>query len=374
MSVIDDVRSVRERHREGGEGHVLHGLAPEAYTSEEFFKLEQENLFAKSWTFVGFVHELSVPGTCVPVEVAGRPLLIVSNERAEIGVFHNVCRHRGLKLVTDTCNVKGSINCPYHAWSYNLDGQLEAAPHFGGFRIQEVPGFKKEETGLMPVRFAVWNDWIFVNLSGDAQDFAEYSKTFSDRIKLLDTGKLKPIGKIDLGEVKCNWKFLMENFIEPYHVPIVHHTTAAGQPLKDHYTIDDGFCQGSAVDLEVQKDTTAKSSNLDMSARYLTLFPNFVLGIYLPDQAGVHLNIPVAPDRTRQFRVLYSVGEQNYTEADKQNLCKLWYDVHKEDHHIAELLQQGRSSPVMRDGGLMSPHWENSAHAFQDLVLKAVAG
>ncbi|MFD2272625.1 SRPBCC family protein [Undibacterium arcticum] len=68
------------------------------------------------------------------------------------------------------------------------------------------------------------------------------------------------------------------------------------------------------------------------------------------------------------------MATKNYTETDKQNLCKLWYDVHKEDHHIAELLQQGRSSPVMRDGGLMSPHWEDSAHAFQDLVLKAVAG
>ncbi|MFD2272626.1 SRPBCC family protein [Undibacterium arcticum] len=94
---------------------------------------------------------------------------------------------------------------------------------------------------------------FFVNLSGDALDFDEYSKTFADRIQLLDTSALKPIGKIDLGEVKCNWKFLMENFIEPYHVPIVHDTTAAGQPLKDHYTISDGRCLGSAVDLEEQK-------------------------------------------------------------------------------------------------------------------------
>lgn len=374
MSVIDDVIRIREQHHDAGNGHVLHGLAPEAYTSEKFFRREQENVFAKNWTFAGFVHELAVPGTCIPIDVAGQPLLIVSNEQAGIGVFHNVCRHRGAKLVSDTCNVKNSINCPYHAWSYNLDGELEAAPHFGGFRIQEVPGFKKEETGLMQVRFALWNDWIFVNLSGDAPDFSEYSKTFSEQIKLLDVAGLKPIGKIDLGEVKCNWKFLMENFIEPYHVPVVHDVTASGQPLKDHYTIADGRCLGSGIDLEEQKSTTAKTSSLDMSARYLTLFPNFVLGIYLPDQAGVHLNIPVSPDRTRQFRVLYSVGDQHYTEADKQNLCELWHDVHKEDHSIAERLQQGRASPVMRDGGLMSPHWEDSAHAFQDLVLKEMVG
>ncbi len=373
MSVIEDVIEVREQHEGQAQGHVLHGLPPEAYTSQEFFDKERQTVFVSGWTFAGFVHEASAPGACIPVEVAGRPLLIVANDRAEIGVFHNVCRHRGLKLVAEACTLKDSINCPYHAWSYNLDGELEAAPHFGGFRVQEVPGFKKQDHGLMPVRFAIWHDWIFVNLSGDAPDFEEYSRSFAAHTGLVDLSLLKPIGKIDLGEVKCNWKFLMENFIEPYHVPVVHHETASGQPLRNHYTISEGMCQGSGVDLEVEKGTTAKSSHLDMSARYLTMFPNFVLGIYLPDQAGVHLNIPVGPDRTRQYRVLYSVGDQHYTEADKKNLCELWYSVHKEDHAITEQLQAGRASPVVADGGLMSPHWENSAHQFQNLVLRKMA-
>lgn len=372
MSVLDDVIHTRARYGSDAEDGVLHGLPPEAYTSEAFFRLEQEKVFARQWTFAGFAHELAAPGSCVPIDIAGQPLLMVANERGQIGVFHNVCRHRGVKLVSEPCTRAQSIVCPYHAWSYGLDGTLEAAPHFGGFRIQELPNFKKADYGLVPVRFALWHDWIFVNLSGDAPDFETYAKPFAQRMALIDAAALQPIGKIDLGEVRCNWKFLMENFIEPYHVPVVHHETAAGQPLKDHYTIADGRCLGSAVDVATQKDTTAKSSSLDMSARYLTLFPNFVMGIYLPDQAGVHLNIPVAADRTRQFRVLYGIGNQHYTESDKKNLCKLWYEVHKEDHQIAELLQAGRPSPVMRDGGLMSPHWENSAHKFQDLVLQAL--
>lgn len=372
MSVVENVIAMRDKSKSSVAGNVLSGLSQEAYTSEAFFQAEQERVFARNWVFAGFAHEFVEPGACAPVEVAGKPLLIVSNDEGQIGVFHNVCRHRGVKLVTDRCNVQGSISCPYHAWSYRLNGELEAAPHFGGFRVQEVPGFSRRDNGLVAVRHAVWNDWIFINLSGDAPDFAEYSATFAERIKLLDVAALKPIGKIDLGEVKCNWKFLMENFIEPYHVPIVHDETAAGQPLKDHYTISDGRCLGSAIDLEAEKATTAKSSNLDMSARYLTLFPNFVLGIYLPDQAGVHLNIPISADRTRQFRVLYSVGEQHYTEADKKNLCDLWYAVHKEDHVIGELLQEGRRSPVIADGGVMSPHWEDSAHQFQNLVLDAL--
>jgi choline monooxygenase len=103
------------------------------------------------------------------------------------------------------------------------------------------------------------------------------------------------------------------------------------------------------------------------------MFPNFVMGIYLPDQAGVHLNIPIAPDQTQQYRVLYSIGDQHYTEEDKKRLCDLWYDVHKQDHAITEMLQAGRASPVTDDGGLMSPYWENSAHEFQNLVLRSVA-
>jgi len=369
---LQQVIYIRQQAQSEKPGHVLCGLNQAAYNDEDFFRLEQQRVFAKNWVFVGFVHEFKEPGSCVPIEVAGQPLLILANAQKQIHVFHNVCRHRGVKLITERCTIDQSISCPYHAWAYGLNGELEASPHFGGFRQQEVPGFSRAQYGLKPVRQHIWHDWIFVNLSGDAPAFEDYSRGLARQIAHLDMDLLSPIGKIDLGEVRCNWKFLMENFIEPYHVPVVHHTTAAGQPLQQHYTIADDLCMGSAVDVEIKKQSTAKSAHLDMSARYLTLFPNFVLGIYLPDQAGVHLNIPISAQCTRQYRVLYAIGEQHYSEQDKENLCALWYRVHKEDHAIAELLQQGRCSSVMDDGGVMSPHWENSANQFQNLVLQAM--
>jgi len=370
--LLQEVVRIRQQAQTENPGHVLSGLNQAAYSSEDFFRLEQQRVFAKGWVFVGFAHEFTEAGSCVPIDVAGQPLLIMTNEQNQINVFHNICRHRGVKLVTERCTAVQSISCPYHAWAYDLNGKLEASPHFGGFRQQEVPGFSRVDYGLKPVRHYQWHDWIFVNLSGDAADFEYYVSGLARQIHFLDVKQLSPIGKIDLGEVRCNWKFLMENFIEPYHVPVVHHATASGQPLQHHYTIIDELCLGSAVDVEAEKQTTAKSHALDMSARYLTLFPNFVLGIYLPDQAGVHLNIPISAECTRQYRVLYAIGEQNYSEQDKENLCQLWYRVHKEDHAIAELLQQGRRSSVMDDGGLMSPHWENSANQFQNLLLQAM--
>ena len=99
---------------------------------------------------------------------------------------------------------------------------------------------------------------------------------------------------IDLGEIAANWKLLMENFIEPYHVPFVHATTTE-QPLTDHYTVNEPGCLGCAVDVS---DTAKRDDTLSADSRYLTLFPNFVLGLYLPDQVGVHLDVPLAPGRT----------------------------------------------------------------------------
>lgn len=370
--IVKKVRQMSDINPKENKEHVLKGLAAPAYTDEEFFKLEQEKVFQNNWALAGFVHELKEPNTAIPTVVGGQPILLLSNEHGEIHVFHNLCRHRGLTLVKEKTKVDQSITCPYHAWSYDTDGNLESAPHFGGFRVQEVPGFKKCDFGLLPVRFEIWHDWIFVNISGDAPDFAEYVKTFEEELKDFDFDTLEPIGRIDLGEVNTNWKLLMENFIEPYHVPVVHDVTAQGQPLRDHYTVSEGNLQGSGVDLSKPKSDSQVADFLDMSARYLTLFPSFVLGIYLPDQAGVHVNIPISPNVTRQYRVLYSLDKREYTEEEKQKLYDLWTKVHKEDHEIAIRLQEGKYSKAMEDGGLMSPYWEDSAQAFQRLILESM--
>ena len=109
-----------------------------------------------------------------------------------------------------------------------------------------------------------------------------------------------------------------------------------------------------------------------MSARYLTLFPNFVLGIYVPDQLGVHINTPVDAGRTRQRRVIYHIGREEPSADVVESLSELWHSVHLEDHAIVERLQQGRASDVMQAGGLLSPHWEDGVRRFQELVLEAL--
>ena len=313
---------------------------------------------------------METAGDVVPVTVAGKPVLLVRSERGQIKAFHNVCRHRCAKLVDEPANVGRFVRCPYHTWAYNLDGELRATPHFGGPNCHVPDGFDPAEHGLKPVRIAVWHDWVFVDLGGEAPAFEDYVAPLADRFSDLDLDNVTPIATIDFGEVNANWKFLMENFIEPYHVQFVHHETTQ-QPLTDHYTVVDEHCLGSAVDISGEGDDD-RADTLSVTSRYLTLFPNFVVGRYFPDQLGVHLNVPVAAGRTCQRRVIYLTDGRSASAQEAEALKDLWYRVHKEDHAITERLQKGRASDVAEDGGLLSPYWEAPVRKFQELVVDAL--
>ena len=352
-------------------GLTMHGLPGEAYVSAAFMQLEQQYLFNNNWVFVGYAHQLSRSGDARPIQVAGQPLFLLRDQQNEIVAFHNVCRHRNLKLIDDVVNCGRLIRCPYHSWSYDLCGALKNAPYFGG-ATQDMPAdFKLEDNGLLPVNCATWHDWVFVNLSTQATSFEDFLAPVKRQLGANDVTDYVPRATLDLGEVPCNWKLLMENFIEPYHVQFVHRKTTE-QPLQDHYTVVDEHCLGSAVELSAEQEANAKAGTLGVTSHYLTLFPNFVMGTYQPDQLGVHLNEPVAADVTRQQRVIYTHRDANYSDEQIQDLVDLWRSMHLEDHEMCIRLQQGRHSPLAAPGGLLSPHWENSVRRFQELVADAI--
>ena len=347
-------------------GPVAHGLPGAAYTSEAFFALENERIFAASWVFVGFAHELPRAGDAVPITVAGQPVLLLRDAEHRIRAFHNVCRHRCLQLVDAPRNVGRAIRCPYHSWTYGLDGALHVTPYFGGRDPRSAPeGFDRERHGLVPVRSETWHDWIFVDLGGAAPRFEDFVAPLQRHLDGFDLTEMHHLVTIDLGEVAANWKLLMENFIEPYHVQFVHSTTTE-QPLTDHYTLNDPGCLGCAVD--VSGDAT-RTSTLSADSRYLTLFPSFAFGLYMPDQIGVHLDVPLAPDRTLQRRAIYNLGPEPASPRRTGQLAGLWRQVHLEDHEICERLQRGRISDAAASGGVLSPVWEDSVRSFQEMIV-----
>ena len=347
--------------------NITYGLPAKSYTDQQFWEIECNTVLSNGWLFVGFVHEFLKSGDVIPISISGKPILLIKNNKNEITAFHNVCSHRCLKLVNEKKNVGKMIQCPYHSWTYDLDGKLKAAPHFGGTNQHRPKGFNYLDHGLKPIRIHIWHDWIFINLNGKAKKFTEYAKPIIKKFQDINLDKIKHVATLDFGQINSNWKFLIENFIEPYHVQFVHKTTTK-QPLKDHYTIVDGICLGSGVDV---KEENKDKDTLSVSSRYLSLFPNFIIGSYFPNQIGVYLNVPISPGLTTQKRIIYTTDGKTMSEEEINTQKKIWWDVHKEDHAICERLQEGRSSPASEKGGLLSPHWEKSVQAFQKLIINS---
>ena len=348
--------------------NTIFGLPAKSYTDEDFWKKECNTVLSNGWLFVGFSHELKKSGDVIPLLIASKPILLVRNNNNEISAFHNVCSHRCLKLVDEKKNVGKVIRCPYHSWSYDLEGKLKAAPHIGGTNKHKPEGFNFSDHGLKPIKIHIWHDWIFVNFNGKAKKFEEYAKPLIKKFNDIDLTKLRYVATLNFGKINTNWKFLIENFIEPYLVQFVHKTTT-NQPLKDHYTFVDGNCYGSGID--VVNEDEKNSSALSVTSRYLSLFPNFIIGTYFPNQVGVYLNIPISPGVTSQKRIIYTTDGKDMNKKEIQITKDIWWSVHKEDHEMCERLQEGRSSPAAEEGGLLSPVWEKGVQAFQKLIVEA---
>ncbi len=348
--------------------NTIFGLPAKSYTDESFWKKECDTVLSDGWLFVGFVHEFKKVGDVIPLFIAGKPILLIKNNNNKITAFHNVCSHRCLKLVDEKKNVGKIIRCPYHSWSYDLEGKLKAAPHIGGTNQHQPKGFNFLDHGLKPIRIYIWHDWIFINLNGKAKKFDNYAKPLIKKFDDIDLTKLKYAATLDFGKINTNWKFLIENFIEPYHVQFVHKTTT-NQPLKDHYTVVDGICYGSGVNVE--KEDIKNNAALSVTSRYLSLFPNFIIGTYFPNQVGVYLNIPISPGVTSQKRIIYTTDGKEMGKEEANMVKNIWWSVHKEDHEMCERLQEGRSSPASEEGGLLSPVWEKGVQAFQKLIIEA---
>ena len=144
-----------------------HGLPNECYLDGEYTKIERKKLFEDKWVVIGVASSLLNPGDAKPFDLLGIPLIILRDNKNKIRVFHNVCSHRGYKLLQKPCNIKNILRCPYHSWSYNFDGKLVATPHLGGMNKHDSDDFSKESNGLKEVRTSVWLDMIIVNISNE---------------------------------------------------------------------------------------------------------------------------------------------------------------------------------------------------------------
>lgn len=351
------------------------GIGNEAYTQDAFLALERDRLMSPTWTCIGVASDVPQAGDVKPVDLVGIPLLMARGDDGEVRVFHNVCSHRGVRLVEEVGQVKRVIVCPYHSWSYNLDGTLFATPHIGGQGKHTCEGFDKSRHHLRRVRSAEWFDMVFINLSADAPPFEEHIAPLAERWKHYDTSRFHHGGADSCWtlELQCNWKLAVENHNDAYHLPWVHPGLNSYSKFEDHYEIvgDDFYAgQGSNAYNPRRPENAPKLPSLpgipdewQSRSEYIAIFPNAIVGIHVDHYWSVWLE-PVACDRTIERMNLYFVGEQpldDEFERVRQGVTAEWLQIWSEDQGIVERMQRGRSSPAFQ-GGVFSPALDAATH------------
>ena len=363
-----------------------HGLPNECYTSKEYTLIERKKLFEDKWVVIGVASSLPNVGDAKTFDLLGIPLLILRNKKNKIKVFHNICSHRGVKLVRKSGKIKNVIRCPYHSWSYNFEGDLIATPHIGGMNKHKNPNFKKSESDLKEIRSFVWLDLIMININNNEISFNKYIKPLSERWEKFWPEKDRKLIKHsnDFGyfklEAKCNWKFAIENYCESYHLPWVHPGLNSYSKIDDHYHIQ-GLPNRFAGQGTVVYNPRFKGKekfpcfpnwpkNKVNIAEYVALFPNVMLGIHKDHYYAYWLE-PKNHEYTIEHMEIYYVGEEaansrKFKSLRKQN-HKLWESVQREDVDIIQRMQIGRNSPVY-NGGNFSPIMDNPTHHFHKWV------
>lgn len=357
--------------------HQATGLPNRTYTCSEFFTFERERLFSEQWTGLTQACVIPNPGDVCPINWMGIPLVVVRTQNNQVKVFHNVCSHRGNKLVWNTCDRQKTLTCPYHAWSYSLTGDLIGTPHIGGHGTHQIDNFDRSKHGLREVRSYIWMDIVFINLAENQPDFREYISNLEQRFHTLSSPNqytsLKPAG--DSGvlnlEFNANWKLVVENNLESYHLPWVHPSLNAMNRLEDHYHFYGG-------DLFAGQGTTAyvpDRGNLpqfprfdpwnQQYAEYPTLFPNVLLGIQSDHFWSIVIQ-PEKPGRTKERLQIYYLNDGATSDEHaptRQWQLQSWTKIFKEDVSVVEGMQEGRFSPAFC-GGVFSQKMDDPTHHF----------
>ena len=219
-----------------GETVSARGLPNEAFTSPDFLALERKHLFSRTWVFAGVLSDVPNPGDVKPVNAAGHPLFMATDQHGKTRVFHNVCPHRGTRLIIEDMTKARALTCPYHAWSFTLEGDLQGRPHFHGPDNHDR-GRNATDVCLFEARSAIWNDWVFVNLDGEAPAFEIYMGPVMAQYQDWNLGSFR-LGAYKPYTFNCNWKLALENFFDNYHVFKLHPALHAMQTPGDRFWDD----------------------------------------------------------------------------------------------------------------------------------------
>jgi glycine betaine catabolism A len=350
-----------------------------AYMDPAVFEWEQRHIFA-SWMCVALSEDVGEPGAQCAVSTGAGGVLLTRDEDGAMHAFANTCRHRGHELLAcGESATRRSIVCPYHAWSYRLDGSVRNAP---GFR--ELESFDAAEFGLVPLRAVEWHGWIFVDPSGTSGEFADHVAGTEQIVAPYRPEQLTVVARHSY-HLACNWKVIAENYQECYHCTAIHPELSRVSPPTSGDNLDlAGQWMGGSMELVAEAETMSLSGRSGgaaiaglstrelRSVMYLVGYPNLLVSLH-PDYVMTHLMTPLAVDRTRVECAWAFPREVAGQDAfDPSYAVEFWDLTNRQDWAACESVQRGLSSPHAKPGPL-APN-EDGVHQFVTRVARAYLG
>jgi len=369
-----DLRALERSRRPLEEARHTPGFI---YSSPEVFAREKDRLFMKDWLAVARVEEVANPGDYLTHTVMGEPLVVARDPKGQLSAFYNVCRHRGVEVVSGAGNAR-KFSCPYHAWTYDLTGKLIGAPF-----MREAVGFNAAECRLKPLKLDVWAGWIFVNFDPECGPLSDHVAFFESEFGMLRQQDCRLARKFVL-ELDCNWKFVYENLLDMYHVGTLHAQTI-GRFQKSPL---DKFVPGPAGRLSVHY--RAKTMSPDGVSRFGKMpwladqEDDFARVGFMPPNMNIlvrcdyvrpFLHWPLAPDKTRSVAYFLFPEERLAQPGFEENL-QVYVDylvkVLNEDRDMVLSLQHAMKTRGFEPGPMSI--YERPIHHLIDSHLARLYG
>lgn len=321
------------------------------YLSPDVFQTERERIFAHSWICIGRCERIALTGAFITVEIAGENLIVTRDQAGKPHAFYNVCRHRGTRICEEQSGkFKGSIQCPYHAWTYALDGSLIAARN-----MESTHGFDRGDYPLREASIAEFDGFLFAALD-PAQAFEDTFAPLIGRFAGWGIAGLRCAASITY-DIACNWKLVFQNYSECYHCPVIHpqleklsasdsgrNDLCEGPFLGGYSTLRDAH--GSLTTSGTTRRAPLAGVTGEETARvyYYTIFPSLLLSLH-PDYVMAHYVQPVTPARTRIVCEWYFAAQaMSQPGFDARDAVEFWDQTNRQDWHVNELTQLGVAS------------------------------
>lgn len=327
------------------------------YSHPGFFELEKQRVFYRSWQIVCHQSDIPAPGDYFRFDLLDEPLIVVRDDDNEIRAYSNVCRHRGARLLDGDAQGRGHcagqmIRCPYHAWTYDLDGRLRALP-----QARSYPGFDKNQCRLPEYSVDLWMGFVFVAIEPATPRISEVMAPHEDSLAPLRMADMRSLGRVTMRPRDVNWKNIVDNFIDGLHIRVAHpglrrlagqdYNLFAGdtmQHIKATLSDDPSMPWSHRMYLQVLPERQDLPEERRRLWEYFLLWPNTAIDIY-PDQVDFMQMLPLSPTATLIREISYALPDASREMRLARYLnWRINRVVNAEDHDLVSRVQHGMGS------------------------------